>query len=149
VALAMHEPIGTMGVICPDAFPLLGFVSLVAPAIAMGNAVIAVPSQTHPLAATDFYSLLETSDVPAGVVNIITGPTDALTKTLAEHMDVDAIWYAASLEGVTAVERASASNLKRTFCPIARDWMDTVQGEGREFLREACQVKNIWIPYGE
>ncbi len=149
VALAMHEPIGTMGVICPDAFPLLGFVSLVAPAMAMGNAVIAVPSQAHPLAATDFYSLLETSDVPAGVVNIITGPVDALSKTLAEHMDVDVIWYAANLEGVAAVEKASASNLKRTFCPVARDWMDTVQGEGREFLREACQVKNIWIPYGE
>ena len=87
--------------------------------------------------------------MPAGVVNIVTGPRESLAKTLAEHMDVDAIWYAASLEGVEAIERASLSNLKRSFCPVARDWMDTVQAEGREFLREACQVKNIWIPYGE
>ncbi len=149
VALAMHEPIGTMGLVCPDEYPLLGFVSLMAPSIAMGNAVVAVPSETHPLAATDFYSVLETSDVPAGVVNIITGPREALTATLAEHLDVDAIWYAGVPEGIEAAERASAGNLKRTFCPVGRDWMDTAQGEGREFLREACQVKNIWIPYGE
>jgi aldehyde dehydrogenase (NAD+) len=149
VALAMHEPIGTMALICPDEFPLLGLVSLVAPAIAMGNSVIAVPSETHPLAATDFYSVLETSDVPAGVINMVTGPRESLTRTLAEHLDVDAIWYAANPEGIEATEKASAGNLKRTFCPVGRDWLDTVQGEGREFLREACQVKNIWIPYGE
>jgi aldehyde dehydrogenase (NAD+) len=149
VALAMHEPIGTMALICPDEFPLLGLVSMIAPAIAMGNSVIAVPSETHPLAATDFYSVLETSDVPAGVINIVTGPRESLTRTLAEHLDVDAIWYAAKLEGIEATEKASAGNLKRTFCPVGRDWMDTAQGEGREFLREACQVKNIWIPYGE
>jgi aldehyde dehydrogenase (NAD+) len=111
--------------------------------------VIAVPSETHPLAATDFYSVLETSDVPAGVINMVTGPRESLTRTLAEHLDVDAIWYAANPEGIEATEKASAGNLKRTFCPVGRDWLDTVQGEGREFLREACQVKNIWIPYGE
>jgi aldehyde dehydrogenase (NAD+) len=146
VALAMNEPIGTMGVICPEEYPLLGFISLVAPAIAMGNTVIAIPSQTHPLAATDFYSVLETSDVPAGVVNIITGDSSALAKTLADHLDVDAVWHAKHAE---MIERASAANLKRTFNLEARDWLDTVQGEGREFLREASQVKNIWIPYGE
>ena len=146
VALAMHEPIGTMGVICPEEFPLLGLISTVAPAIAMGNTVIAIPSQTHPLAATDFYSVLETSDLPAGVVNIITGDSSSLAKTLAEHLDVDAIWHAKHTE---MIERASAANLKRTFNLEARDWLDAVQGEGREFLREACQVKNIWIPYGE
>ena len=146
VALAMFEPIGTMGVICPEEFPLLGLISLVAPTIAMGNTVIAIPSQAHPLAATDFYSVLETSDLPAGVVNIITGDSSSLAKTLAEHLDVDAIWHAKHTE---MIERASAANLKRTFNLEARDWLDAVQGEGREFLREACQVKNIWIPYGE
>jgi aldehyde dehydrogenase (NAD+) len=146
VALAMNEAIGTMGLICPEEFPLLGFISLVAPAIAMGNTVIAIPSQTQPLAATDFYSVLETSDLPAGVVNIITGDSSALAKTLADHLDVDAVWHAKHAE---LIERASAANLKRTFNLEARDWLDTVQGEGREFLREASQVKNIWIPYGE
>ncbi len=146
VALATNEPIGTMGLICPEEFPLLGLISLVAPAIAMGNTVIAIPSQTHPLAATDFYSVLETSDVPAGVVNIVTGDSSALAKTLADHLDVDAVWHAKHTE---MIERASAANLKRTFNTEARDWLETVQGEGREFLREASQVKNIWIPYGE
>ncbi len=146
VALAMNEAIGTMGLICPEEFPLLGLISLVAPAIAMGNTVIAIPSQAHPLAATDFYSVLETSDVPAGVVNIITGDSSALAKTLADHLDVDAVWHAKHAE---MIERASAANLKRTFNLEARDWLDVVQGEGREFLREACNVKNIWIPYGE
>jgi aldehyde dehydrogenase (NAD+) len=78
VALAMHEPIGVVGVACPDEAPLLGFISLVAPLIAMGNRVVVVPSERHPLAATDFYQVLETSDVPAGVVNIVTGDRDGL-----------------------------------------------------------------------
>ncbi len=146
VALAMNEPIGTMGLICSEGFPLLGLISLVAPAIAMGNTVIAIPSQTQPLAATDFYSVLETSDVPGGVVNIITGDSSSLAKTLADHLDVDSVWHAKHAE---LIERASAANLKRTFNLEARDWLDVIQGEGREFLREASQVKNIWIPYGE
>jgi aldehyde dehydrogenase (NAD+) len=146
----MHEPIGVIGVACPEPFPLLGLVSLVAPAVATGNAVVVVPSETYPLAATDFYSVLETSDVPAGVVNIVTGSKDALAKVLAEHDDVEAVWYFGTREGATTVERASASNMKRTWAEWhERDWLDAGVGEGREFLREATQVKNVWIPYGE
>jgi aldehyde dehydrogenase (NAD+) len=150
VALAMNEPIGVMGLACPEAFPLLGFVSVVAPAIAMGNTVIVVPSQAHPLAATDFYSVLETSDLPDGVINIVTGPKDELAKVLAEHDDVDAIWYFGTQAGATVVERASAHNMKRTWTDWnGKDWLDPRFGEGKEFLRQATQVKNIWIPYGE
>jgi aldehyde dehydrogenase (NAD+) len=150
IAIAMNEPIGVMGVIAPNERPLLGLISLVAPAVAMGNTVIAVPSESHPLAATDFYSVLETSDVPAGVINIVTGAKDSLAKVLAEHDDVDSVWYSGTREGATAVEAASIGNLKRTWASWkARDWMDRDAGEGREFLREACQVKNIWVPYGE
>ena len=150
VALAMHEPIGVVGLACPDEGPLLGLVSLVAPAVAMGNTVVAVPSEAHPLAATDFYSVLETSDVPAGVVNIVTGARDALARVLAEHDDVDALWYFGSREGAAAVERGSASNMKRTWAEwTRRDWRDPRTGEGREFLRQATHVKNVWIPYGE
>jgi aldehyde dehydrogenase (NAD+) len=111
----------------------------------MGNRVVVVPSQTHPLSATDFYQVLETSDMPAGVVNIVTGARAELTKTMAEHNGVEAIWYFGP-DGKT-VERASAADLKRTWIGEARDWQDA-SAEGREFLAKATQIKNIWIPYG-
>jgi len=150
VSIAMNEPIGVIGLGCPTAAPLLGLVSLVAPAVAMGNTVVVVPSEDHPLAATDFYSVLETSDVPAGVINIVTGDRDALCKVLAEHDDVDAVWYFGMREGVKAVELASASNMKRTWATWHdRVWSSADDGEGREFLRAATQVKNVWVPYGE
>jgi aldehyde dehydrogenase (NAD+) len=130
---------------------LLAFISLLAPLIAMGNRVIAVPSERHPLAATDFYSVLETSDVPAGVVNIVTGDRQSLTKTLAEHDDVDALWVFGSEKASADAERLSASNLKRTLVDhgLATDWFDVQQAEGPLYLRHATQVKNVWIPYGE
>src|SRR5437773_416991 len=150
VTLAMNEPIGVIGIACPEAEPLLGFVSLVGPAVAVGNTVIATPSEAHPLAATELYTVLDASDVPAGVINIVTGAKDALAKVLAEHDDVDAVWYFGSQAAGAEVERASAGNMKRTWVEWhPRDWHDGRQGEGREFLRESTQVKNIWIPYGE
>ena len=151
VTLAMPEPLGVVGIVCPDAYPLLAFVSAVAPAVALGNRVVAVPSERAPLAATDFYQVLDTSDVPAGVVNIVTGPSAELAAVLAAHDDVDGIWHFGSLAGATDVERLSAGNMKRTWVGYgrARDWADPVQGGGREFLEHATQVKNIWVPYGE
>jgi aldehyde dehydrogenase (NAD+) len=151
VALAMHEPIGVVGIACPDEAPLLSFISLVAPLIAMGNRVVAVPSERHPLAATDFYQVLETSDVPAGVVNIVTGGRNNLVKTLAEHDDVDALWVFGSKEASAMAEKLSAGNLKRTLVDhgLAFDWRDANACEGPILLRHAVQVKNIWIPYGE
>src|SRR5689334_1670934 len=106
VAIAMNEPIGVLGITCPNELPLLGFVSLVAPAIATDNTVVVVPSEPHPLSATDFYSVLETSDVPAGVVNIVTGGKDALSTVMSEHDDVEGMWYFGRAEGVKAVEYA-------------------------------------------
>ncbi len=151
VAMAMREPVGILGIGCPDGLPLLGFVSLVAPAIAMGDRVVAIPSERHPLAATDFYQVLDTSDLPGGVVNIVTGARDALSHTLADHDEVDAVWYFGTAEGGAAVERAAAGNLKRVWTNNGRerDWFDVDQGEGHEFLRHATHVKNVWIPYGE
>ena len=150
VSIAMNEPIGVMALVCDDAFPILGLVSLIGPAMATGNTTIVVPSHSYPLAATDFYSVLETSDVPDGVVNIVTGDKDALAKVLAEHDDVEAIWYFGEREGVKQVELASASNMKRTWATWHdRDWLDRAAGEGHEFLRAATQVKNVWVPYGE
>jgi len=149
VALAMHEPMGVIGIAAPNDSPLLGLVSLVAPAIAMGNTVVAIPSECASLVATDLYSVLETSDVPAGAVNIVTGPKDVLAMVLAEHDDVSAMWYHGAAGTCAAVERASASNMKRTLVESAPlDWFHS-RAEGPLFLREATQVKNIWIPYGE
>jgi aldehyde dehydrogenase (NAD+) len=149
VTLAMPEAWGVVGLSCPDAAPLLGLISLVIPAIAMGNRVVVTPSPLHPLSATDLYQVLETSDVPDGVVNIVTGERDALAKTLAEHDEVAAHWYFGSAEGVAAVERASAGNLKATWCEAGtRDWF-AADAQGEPFLRHATQVKNIWVPYGE
>jgi aldehyde dehydrogenase (NAD+) len=151
VTLAMHEPLGVVGLVCPNEVPLLGFVSLVAPAVAMGNRVVVVPSERFPLSATDFYQLLDTSDLPGGVVNIVTGAREPLAAVLAEHDEVDALWYVGPAAGGARVERGSIGNLKQTWTNHgkARDWFDLLQGEGPEFLRRATQVKNIWIPYGE
>lgn len=148
VTLAMPEPFGVMGIACPTDAPLLGFISLVLPAVAMGNRVVAVPSQNMPLAATDLYQVLETSDVPSGVINIVTGARDELAKTLAGHDDVAAVWYCGSADGARMVEGESAGNLKVTWTLANRDWHGA-QGQGRDFLIRATQVKNIWVPYGE
>ncbi|WP_316233460.1 aldehyde dehydrogenase family protein [Bradyrhizobium sp. SZCCHNPS2010] len=151
VALAMHEAIGVVGVACPDEAPLLALISLVAPLIAMGNRVVVVPSERHPLVATDFYQVLETSDVPAGVINIVTGRRDALVEVLAEHDDVDALWVFGSKQAATDAERLSVGNLKRTLVDhgLLTDWYDAAASEGLILLRHAVQVKNIWIPYGD
>jgi aldehyde dehydrogenase (NAD+) len=155
VSLAMHEPIGTVGVICPREAPLLGFLSLVMPTISTGNTVVAVPSEAYPLIAGDLYQVFETSDLPGGVVNIVTGHKAGhkaeLLKVLAEHADVDAIWCFGDATASLTAKGLSIGNLKQVFTNEGRaiDWFDAAQGEGRWFLQHATQVKNIWVPYGE
>ncbi len=152
VAAAMKEPVGILGLVCPDENPLLSFVSLFAPAMVMGNRSVVIPSEKYPLLATDFYQVFDTSDVVAGTVNIVTGIRKDLSKTLAEHDEVDAIWYFGSdSAGSALVEKSSIGNLKRTWVNNGkqRDWFDREQAEGEEFLRHATEIKNVWIPYGE
>jgi aldehyde dehydrogenase (NAD+) len=149
ITLAMREPVGVLGVFCPDEAPLLGFISCVAPALALGNAVVVVPSESSPLLATDFYQICDTSDVPPGALNIVTGRRAELVETLAGHDDVDGVWYFPEDDRHAQVERLSAGNMKRTWCAPGRDWMDARQAEGEEFLRHATEIKNIWVPYGE
>jgi len=151
ITIAMNEPIGTVGIICPQEAPLLGFLSLVMPVLAAGNTVIVVPSETYPLVTGDLYQLLDTSDLPGGAVNIVTGYTSQLLKVLAEHDDVDAIWCFADEASTAAAKSYSTGNLKQVFTNEGRaiDWFDVKQGEGRWFLQHATQVKNIWVPYGE
>jgi aldehyde dehydrogenase (NAD+) len=151
IAIAMNEPLGTIGIVCPTEAPLLGFLSLVLPAVAMGNTVVAVPSESYPLITADLYQLFDSSDVPGGVVNIVTGYASQLLKTLAEHDDVDAIWSFVDEAGAIAAKAMSVGNLKQVWTNEGRaiDWFDPKLAEGRWFLEHATQVKNIWVPYGE
>jgi aldehyde dehydrogenase (NAD+) len=151
VTLAMPEPWGVVGIVCPAELPLLALVSLVTPVIALGNRAVMVPSWRFPLLATDFYQVLDTSDVPAGVINIVTGHPDELAKVLARHDDVAALWYVGSKKVSGSLERESAGNLKATWVNHGRrrNWFDDHQAQGWEYLRHAVQIKNIWVPYGE
>jgi aldehyde dehydrogenase (NAD+) len=151
IAIAMNEPIGTVGVICPAEAPLLGFLSLVMPLLAVGNTVVAVPSEKYPLIAGDLYQIFDTSDLPGGAVNIVTGYVSQLLKTLAEHDAVDAIWCYGDEATVASAKAMSTGNLKQVWTNEGRiiDWFDRYVAEGRWFLEHATQVKNIWVPYGE
>lgn len=151
VSIAMNESIGTVGVVCPDHVPLLGFFSLVLPLIAAGNAVVAVPSETYPLITGDLYQVFDTSDLPAGVVNLVPGRSSELLKVLAEHGDLDATWCYGNAEMCATAKALSTGNLKQVWTNEGReiDFFDTTEGEGRWYLEHAYQVKNIWVPYGE
>src|SRR6202012_953892 len=109
-------------------------VSLVMPAIAMGNRVVVVPSPVHPLAATDFYQILDTSAVPGDVLNIVPGARDEPAKTLAEHDDVAALWYHGPKSGGAAAEKASAGNLKPGWGNQGKalDWVSHAQAPGAD-----------------
>jgi aldehyde dehydrogenase (NAD+) len=151
ITLAMLEPWGVLGIVCPPENPLLNFISLIAPALALGNRLVVVPSWRFPLIVTDFYQVLETSDVPGGVINLVTGDPNELGRVLAQHDDVAALWCIGSKELSEKTERDSAGNLKATWVNFgkARDWFDDRQAQGTEYLRRATQIKNIWVPYGE
>jgi aldehyde dehydrogenase (NAD+) len=135
-----NEPVGVIGIVCSDDRPLIEFLELACGAIAMGNAVVVIPSEANPIPAVEVYRILETSDVPAGVFNIVTGLCKELVPTLAEHEDVDAIWCAAP-DWVGQVEGMSVTNLKQTWAP-ASPGIPAI-------LRRATQTKNTWVPYGE
>jgi aldehyde dehydrogenase (NAD+) len=151
IALAMNEPLGTVGIVCPNDAPLLGFLSLVLPVLAAGNTAVVIPSETYPLIIGDLYQVFDTSDLPGGAVNIVTGYTSQLLKTLAEHDDVDAVWCFSDESSAAAAKALSVGNLKQVFTNEGRsiDWFDARQSEGRWYLQHATQVKNIWVPYGE
>ncbi|SDI65833.1 aldehyde dehydrogenase family protein [Aliiruegeria lutimaris] len=144
LAVAVNEPVGVIGAVCPPDRPLLGLIAAMAPAVAMGNRVVLLPSEAFPLAATDFYQVLETSDVPAGVVNIVTGAQGALSADIASHLDVDAVWNLSTADLDAAIEKAAAGNLKRI-------WACGLDGamKGREALTQATEIKTVWVPYGE
>jgi len=151
VALAMNEPLGTLGIVCPDEAPLLAFVTLMGFAMATGNRSVIIPSERYPLLATDFYQILETSDVPAGVVNIVTGSRDAMAQPLAKHYGIEAIWYFGSRDGCADIEAMAADNMKRTWLNYGKayDWADAEHMNAKGLMERGSEVKNIWVPYGD
>jgi aldehyde dehydrogenase (NAD+) len=151
ITIAMPEPVGAIGILAPTDAPLLGLLSLVLPAIAVGNTVVAVPSERYPLILGDLYQVLDTSDLPGGVVNLVAGKPAELGKTLAEHDGIEAIWCFRSNEEAAMVRAASIGNMKQVWTNDGHeyDWFNPAQAEGRWFLQHATQVKNIWVPYGE
>ena len=151
VTMALPEPIGVLAQVAPENQPLLTTISLIAPAIAMGNRVILIPSDSFPSVALELVQTFETSDIPPGVINIVTGNKSELSHQLVGHAEVDGVWCWSDSNNIAKVETISAMDLKRLWVHIDgdRDWLDSNQGEGLEFLRNATEVKNIWTPYGD
>ena len=146
----MKEAIGNCGVLCDDQYPLLGFISVMAPLFATGNRSIIIPSETFSPIVTDFYQVLDTSDVPPGTINILTGKHADLAIELAVGIWILKVSGAFLLLMFQGYRKASVSNLKRTWVNngCGRDW-NSEEGFGREFLENATENKTIWIPYGE
>ena len=149
VTLSLNEPVGVIGVMPGDDAPLLGLISMIAPALAMGNAVVAVPSARSPLVATGLYEVIEYSDIPAGAINIVTGYPSELAAALAKHDDVDGLWLVADAQTCANAEAESTGNLKRVWTSNGRtlDWANGETAEG--FLQRAVEIKNVWVPYGD
>ena len=150
VALAMKEALGVIAIVAPEESPLLGLVSGMLAAAAMGNRIVVVPSEAYCLIATHLYQVLDTSDLPGGVINIVCGPRRDLIPTLAGHADVDGLWCWDSREVCAEVEVRAAENMKRTWLShgIFYDWRDDAIASGGEFLEHSLEIKNIWVPYG-
>ena len=139
------EPIGVVSVIVPEESSLLGLVSIVAPIIAGGNTVVALASTSKPLCAISFAEVLNSSDVPGGVVNILTGEKAELTSHMASHMDVNAVVYCGSdISLYSEIQEGAADNVKRTFM-YDRDWFKTEE-QGLEFITDLQEVKTTWHP---
>ena len=150
LALKLNEPVGKIGALCPDDFPLLGIVTIMAAGLAMGNRMILISSEPYPLVATDLYQILDTSDVPKGTVSILTGSHKELSDTMAKHMGLDAVWSFSSSDVSQIIQDGSATNLKRTWVNYGyqTEWSGT-PSEAHRFLEASTEIKTVWIPFGE
>ncbi|MEK7287095.1 MAG: aldehyde dehydrogenase family protein [Elusimicrobiota bacterium] len=142
------EPIGVAALVAPRTYPLAGFISKLAPAMVAGNTVVLVPSQAYPLTATDFIEVLDTSDVPSGVVNIVTGKPEELSPILAEHREIGMIDFSGPPDLAKKIEELSVSNLKRVWTSGEQtDWLDP-ELQTRAQLRRYLEFKTVWITSG-
>jgi acyl-CoA reductase-like NAD-dependent aldehyde dehydrogenase len=143
---SLPEPTGVVGVVAPQDASLLGLVSVLAPVLTTGNTAVVIAAETRPLPAVSFAEVLATSDLPVGVVNLLTGFTAELTPWLAGHRDVNAV----DLTGVAAADRKAlqvkaADNVKRVFAPAAVDWS---ADPGTSRLAAFVETKTVWHPIG-
>ncbi|XP_045148569.1 aldehyde dehydrogenase family 16 member A1 [Echinops telfairi] len=148
--LQLQEPLGVLAIVCPDEWPLLAFVTLLATALTYGNSLVMVPSEDYPLPALEVCQ--EVSDLfPAGLVNVLTGSHDHVTRCLALHQDAQALWYFGSAQGSQFVEWASAGHLKSVWVNrgAPRAWDQETQGAGPEFRLRASRTKILWLPMGD
>lgn len=150
VTFAMNEPVGTVGIRCGERTPLAGVMGPVGAALSQGNVVVAVVPERFPLPALDLAQVMETSDVPPGTVNVLSGIHREVVPTLAAHDDVDQLWdfVADDLSGDS--ERLAAGNLKRVWVDREGtiDWLTLSKRHTGMLLRKGTRVKNIWVPYG-
>ena len=142
-----NEPLGACGVFAPTAPGLAGFLGACLPLIAMGSPVVAVASEQAPLAAMELVRVIEASDVPAGVWNVLTGVHSELEPTFGDHLGLSAVWHFGSVEGGQRIQKLSAGNLKQTWT-VPEGTVDWFGSPAKEFLRRATQIKNVWVPYG-
>lgn len=142
---SVTEPTGVVGVVPEEKSSLIGLISLVAPVIASGNTCVVLASESKPLCAITFAEVLATSDVPGGVVNILTGMRSEMIKPLTTHMDVNAMAYAGdSIEEIKLLDDSSALNLKR-ICKYEEDWTNP-DAQNLYFIGDFCEVKTTWHP---
>ncbi|GAA0738401.1 aldehyde dehydrogenase family protein [Dactylosporangium roseum] len=145
--LSSPEPTGVVGVVAPADSSLLGLVSVIAPAIVSGNTVVVIASETRPLPAVSLAEVLATSDLPGGVVNVLTGKVSEMGPWLAAHMDVNAVDLTGVTDATSAVELevAAAENLKRVIRPSNPDW---AADPGVSRMLALLEIKTVWHPKG-
>jgi acyl-CoA reductase-like NAD-dependent aldehyde dehydrogenase len=142
------EPTGVVGVVAPEEPSLLGLVSRIAPAMVGGNTVVAITSQSRPLAAITLGEVFETSDVPAGVVNLLSGIKSEIVPWLASHMDVNAIdTTGVAADQLAAVQKTAAENVKRVV-HFAGEWTDERLAQSPYAIFDFQESKTVWHPMG-
>ena len=147
LVVGLREPVGVIGMRAPDSSPLLGLVSILAPALAMGNTAVVIAGR-YALTAMELVQTIQHSDIPSGVINIVTSQNpESLSKELASHEDVDSVWFFGSSNGSKIVEEASISNMKQTWVSngVPIKWNEL---RSEKLLLKSTQVKNVWVPYG-
>ncbi len=140
------EPVGVVAIVAPEEQSLLGLISMIAPAIVGGNSIIVLASESKPLTAISFAEVLNSSDVPAGVVNILTGKRAELTSQMASHMDVNTIVYCGKDAAVIKnINELASNNLKRTIFYKKNDWTSE-ESQSPYFIEKMQEVKTTWHP---
>ncbi len=143
---SVPEPMGVVSIIAPQEDSLLGLVSVIAPVIAGGNTCVVLASETKPLCAVTFAEVLNSSDLPGGVVNILTGKPSELASWFTDHMDVNATIYCENNSDTQQMMREkSATNLKRVFFYDTINWY-TEEGQSPYFIMDTQEIKTTWHP---